>query len=254
MDLSTLFTINKKISEFAQNYLMQKGWYWSLDGMPRNQEGYVPWITYPAYMQLTRIVKPKHKVFEFGCGASSLWWATRAAEVVGVDHDKAWIEKIMKEKPGNLTLITKEIDAPCDPDHLNILKPFFDIKDDFPMLDSPDHNIQHGLVNDRFTAYAAEIIKYPKGYFDIICIDGMARALTSWIAADYLKEDGIIVFDNSDRWQYAPAYNILWKKGFRRTDFYGPGPVNIREWCTSIFAKNLNFLNDNIHPPKVKTI
>lgn len=255
MDFSAMFIINEKIQLFAQHYLLSKGWYWSLAGMPRDQEGYIPWITYPAIMQLGRLVKPTHKVFEFGCGGSSLWWAKRAAEVVSIDHDAEWLEKVREEKPANLTLIAKEMDAPCDPKHMKILKPFFEIKDiEFPLWESPSANIHSGLVNDRFTAYVAELLKYPKGHFDIICVDGMARIMSAWLAAEYVKEDGIIVFDNADRWVYTPAFHLLARKGFKRIDFYGPCPMNVDESCTSIFTKNLNFFADNIDVPNKRTV
>ena len=77
--------INMLIYQFAQTYLEKRGWFESLDGIPRNKDGLVPWITYPAFRQLQRIVKPDSKVFEYGCGGSSIWWASHAAEVTSVD-------------------------------------------------------------------------------------------------------------------------------------------------------------------------
>jgi hypothetical protein len=37
--------------------------------------------------------------------------------------------------------------------------------------------------------------------------------------------------------------------GFKRIDFYGPGPVNRLEWCTSLFVRDLNVFADNIESP-----
>jgi len=74
------------LDQFAGSYLTKRGWFQSLDGVPRNNEGPVPWITYPAFRQLQRMIKPGLKVFEYGCGASSLWWADHAAEVTSVEH------------------------------------------------------------------------------------------------------------------------------------------------------------------------
>ena len=32
-------------------------------------------------------------VFEYGLGASTIWWATKAKKVIGVDHNQEWFEK-----------------------------------------------------------------------------------------------------------------------------------------------------------------
>lgn len=67
----------------------------------------------------------------------------------------------------------------------------------------------------------------------------MARSLSAWLAAKYVTPGGFVLFDNSDRWQYNAGYRALAAQGFHRLDYYGPGPVNVIEWCTSIFAKSL---------------
>ena len=38
--------------------------------------------------------------------------------------------------------------------------------------------------------------------------------------------------------------------GFRRIDYYGPGPVNRQEWCTSLFVKSLDVFADSIDSPQ----
>ena len=73
----------------------------------------------------------------------------------------------------------------------------------------------------------------------MVVVDGMARCLTAILAPRCVKPGGCILFDNSDRWQYNWAYSFLREAGFHRLDFYGPGPVNKIEWCTSIFTRDL---------------
>ena len=58
--------INALVYQFANTYLEKRGWFESLDGIPRNKDGLVPWITYPAFRQLQRIVKP-------GCESVRIW-------------------------------------------------------------------------------------------------------------------------------------------------------------------------------------
>ena len=81
--------VNETVYHFARGYLDRLGWFASLDGTPRDHAGYVPYITYPALRQLARIIRPEFRVFEYGCGGSSLWWAARVAEVVAADPEAA---------------------------------------------------------------------------------------------------------------------------------------------------------------------
>jgi len=66
----------------------------------------------------------------------------------------------------------------------------------------------------------------------------MARVLTAWLPAQRVHEDGIIVFDNSDR--DAKGYELLQAAGFHRVDFWGSGPINPYEWYTPIFTRTLS--------------
>jgi hypothetical protein len=250
MQLDEFFVTADRTSLFSKHYLTKMGWFQSLKGIPNNNEGLVPWITYPAFRQLKRIVKPEFRVFEFGCGASSMWWARNCAEVISVEHDAAWAARVINEKPQNLTVIVREMNTPADAAKTAVLKPFFASAPELPVSADVNHNIMHGLLSQEFLAYAAELAQYPKGHFDVIVVDGMARSLTAWLAGQYVKPGGFILFDNSDRWQYNAGYRALNAQGFQRIDYYGPGPVNVIEWCTSIFAKNFGAFTTSIDSPR----
>jgi SAM-dependent methyltransferase len=242
--------INTLIYQFAQQYLEKRGWFESLDGVPRNKNGLVPWITYPAFRQLERIVKPGARVFEYGCGGSSLWWASHAAEVISVEHDAAWAARVAENAPANLKVVTRVRDETCAEERQAAVAPFFADPPELPLSHDERHNVMHGLMNPEFVAYATEIMEHEPESFDVVIVDGMARALSAWLAAKYVKPGGIIVFDNSDRWQYNGAFRHLNAAGFRRVDFYGPGPVNRLEWCTSLFVRDLEVFADNIDSPQ----
>ena len=241
---------NASLYEFAQNYLEKRGWFESLDGVPRNKDGIVPFITYPAFRQLQRMIRPDAKVFEYGCGGSSLWWAANAVQVTSVEHNPGWAAWVAKSAPPNLTIVTREMGAACAPERREAVAKFFAEEPDLPVSAKHEHNIMHGLLCEEFVAYATEIAAFAPASLDVVVVDGMARALSAWLAAQYVKPDGIIVFDNSDRWQYNSAYRMLNAAGFRRIDYYGPGPVNRQEWCTSLFVKDLDVFRDSIDSPK----
>lgn len=52
----------------------------------------IPWYTYPAIEYLSQFDYGDKKVFEFGCGNSSLFWAVRAQEVISIEDNPSWFE------------------------------------------------------------------------------------------------------------------------------------------------------------------
>src|SRR5580704_8267998 len=117
--------VNALVYQFANTYLEKRGWFESLDGIPRNKDGLVPWITYPAFRQLQRIVQPGAKVFEYGCGGSSHWWASCAAEVTSVEHDAVWAARVAETAPANLKIITRVMDESCAKKRQALVADFF---------------------------------------------------------------------------------------------------------------------------------
>ena len=238
--------VNALLYQFADGYLGKLGWMHSLDGTPRDAAGFVPYITYPALRQLRKIVRPDMRVFEHGCGASSLWWAGQVAEVVSVEHDRGWAESVAARQIPNLSVLVRERGAAGgDP---ALLEEFHAAAPDLPLSGEAAHDLMHGLTCDDFLAYAAEIAAH--GAFDVVVVDGMARCLTAFLAPRFLRPGGFILFDNADRWQYNWAYRYLRQAGFYRLDFYGPGPVNRIEWCTSIFTRDLAAFAGNVERPQ----
>jgi hypothetical protein len=240
---------NAAIYDFAQNYLDKRGWFASLQGEPQDHEGLIPWITYPALRQLRRIVRPDWRIFEYGCGSSSLWWAKHVQQVVSVEHDSVWSAKISGQAPANLKVIARPMGEPCPPHRQKWVEDFMSRAPELPLSEDAGYNVVHGLNVPDFAAYATEITAYPQDHFDVVVIDGMARALCASIAGSFVKRDGIIVFDNADRWQYNAGYRALAQMGFKRIDYYGPGPASRSEWCTSLFARSLDAFAASVDSP-----
>ncbi len=234
------FSREQLIDAFVGQYLTTEGWLASIDQRESlDNAGPVPWITYPALKVLEQIVKPHYSVFEYGCGNSTLWWYSHASEIVTVEHDPEWYAEMVKRIGTNNRLIHVPIDAPLDTDTAASVMPFFEADLAPPPGPDPLQNLRAGRLNEPFKAYAAELLRYPPEHFDVIVIDGMARVLTAWLAAQRVKQTGFIIFDNSDRDFYQAGYDILTDAGFYRIDFWGPGPINPYGWCTSIFTRSL---------------
>jgi hypothetical protein len=164
----------------------------------------IPWITYPAIEFLGKRINKQLSVFEYGCGNSTLWWASRVKEVISVEHDKRWYDKFAPIVPQNVTI-----------NHVAL---------------------EYG------GAYAKQITAYKK-QFDIIVIDGRDRINCAVIGLDSIKNEGVIILDNSDRRKYEGIIKLLQDKGFRKIEFIGMCPaVNLKSE-TAIFYKDNNVLN-----------
>jgi len=163
----------------------------------------IPWMTYPFIRYIESNLDKDVNVFEYGCGNSTLWWASRSRKVVACEHDRTWCEEIENQAPSNVSLYC----VPLSPEG----------------------------------EYSKFIVNY-KREFDIIVIDGRDRVACVKNTLEALTEKGVIIWDNSDRSEYDKGYRFLLNNGFRRLDFFGMGSINTYEWCTSVFYKPSNIL------------
>lgn len=163
----------------------------------------LPWYTYPAIHFLRSRVPSGAAVFEYGVGNSTRWWAGRCTSVVAYEHDCAWAERIAPTLPKNASA--------------------------------------HYIPHDGSGQYALAVLA-DKTQYHIVVIDGVDRNACADPAVQSLTSDGVIIWDNSDRSEYAPGYAELERAGFRRLDFQGFGPINGYDWCTSIFYRDGNCL------------
>ena len=86
-------------SQFEKNKLSWKKSF--LEGFSQDENGAaLPWMTYPAIEFLKNNLTKNHQVFEFGCGASTLFFAERVKKVVGLETNERWLG-IVKEKLSN---------------------------------------------------------------------------------------------------------------------------------------------------------
>ena len=65
----------------------------------------IPWYAYPLIEFIEDLDFSNHRVFEYGAGNSSLYWRHIAKQVVSVEHDRAWYEKIRDNVADNQTIL-----------------------------------------------------------------------------------------------------------------------------------------------------
>ena len=165
----------------------------------------LPWWTYPAIEEVDRFLGSRNgsaRVFEYGSGASSVWLGRRAREVHSVEHSKAFVDflaPVLGEVPA---VSLRYVEAPQ--------------RGDLAQVQSQ----RHGHAGLDFADYVRSIDDVG-GPFDLIVIDGRARAACLRQAVKHLAGDGIIVFDNSNRSRYAEA---ILTSGLKATRYRGFAP------------------------------
>lgn len=89
------------------------GWKRSFnEGRPLDGDGLpIPWYTYPAIEFIRALQLSECRIFEYGSGNSSAFWASRAKQVVAVENDSVWADEVRAMNIKNLTVITSESQA-----------------------------------------------------------------------------------------------------------------------------------------------
>ena len=109
-----------------------------------------------------------------------------------------------------------------------------------------DLNANHKLIFAEEHEYASAGNKFEKK-FDLILIDGIRRDDCCTNALSLLKENGLIILDNSER--HPDLGKKLRDSDLIQIDFHGFGPINEYAWTTSIFLRRSVALKPlNIQP------
>ena len=169
----------------------------------------VAWYTYPALLWLEPRLRPSDRVFEYGAGNSTLWYAARVATVTSVEHDAIWAATVRSTAPANATVLQRD----C---------------------------LGDGAYAPEDDPYVTAISDHDISSFDIVVVDGRARVSCVESVVSQLAAPALLVLDNSDRPQYRPALDRLAAEDFERIDFAGPAPGSGRMGCTSVFGRDLD--------------
>ncbi len=168
-----------------------------------------PFYVPAAIRRIEDLLDNNSKVFEWGSGASTLWYARRAASVVSIEHDGGWYERgisALQEK--GLRNVDLLFEPPVDPqaDLAPEASSQIALQDRFP-------------VKPEFSRYARKIDEYPDAMFDCIAIDGRARVDCLAGVMPKISETGFIVLDDSHWPKYREIFEILSEWSAERFDF-----------------------------------
>lgn len=195
----------------------------------------LPLYTDPAIEYLSSLATSDWAVFEYGGGGSTEWFRKNCKQVITVEHNSDWHSRVGIDTAYNkCKLIFAEEMIPESAKELD--KKYFDLNVTIPMRTDKDlgWHQYHGLRDIEYRAYAGYVCEWPNKTFDCIVVDGMARSLCLWYAMNLIKDNGVIILDNSDRWNLNYMQEYLISHGYNRLDFWQPyHPC----WCTSFFSR-----------------
>jgi len=189
----------------TEGYLAQTGWMRSAatDSVVDACGAPVPWATLPFIDFLTPRLQPHWHVFEFGAGASTLYYARYVRSVIAVEHDEEFARRLCPRLPAHVRLLVR---ARGSPDYANAM---------------------------------AALDVAP----EMASVDGRDRVRCVQAAIPFLALGGVLVLDDSERIEYKPAVADLLTAGFRQLEFWGVAPGRVERKCTSIFYRRDNVLD-----------
>jgi len=190
----------------------------------------LPWLTYDAIHYLTAQVRPDLKVFEYGSGGSTLFWASRTSLCVSVEHDPAWaarLRPLLSEAPQvELRLVAPEplTGAPHAASEADFADPAQYLSSDA------------AYAGMSFRSYVTQIDAFPNGFFDVVVVDGRARPSCVAHGVAKVRPGGMFILDNADMPHYL-IHTRQFLSEFDVMEFHGVFPGGGQIGQTNIYRR-----------------
>lgn len=202
-----VFTRLVGYSLFRDPRVLKDGWRWLYSLRPGGKPFMtrLPWTTFPAIRWIKSYIRAGMNVFEYGSGASTLFFADRKVHLTSLEHSDGWVEVVEEALEPEKRKRTKLIFVPPEP------------KEDPDFRGYPD---KEGRTNYR--NYVTSIDEFPDEYFDLVVVDGRARNACARRAWKKVKPGGFLLLDDAQRPKYRPTHDLLSK--YERLEFTGLSP------------------------------
>ena len=189
----------------SDSYLTTSGWRETVKrGYPCRPDGSpLPWMNFAIIQFLEERLTKEMRLFEYGSGYSTLFYASLVGEVISVENDREWYATITRQLPDNAKVFFAAADV--------------------------DGDYCRAIVG------AADSI-------DIVVVDGRDRVNSFKQGLLSLNETGVIILDDSMRERYKPAHDLAHENGFRAINFYGLKPQGISNERSTLFYRQVNCL------------
>jgi hypothetical protein len=218
------FSFKETVVNFPQ-------WWKSLNPVHNSLIDASPWLSFTVIKFLEVHLKSNMKVFEYGSGGSTLFFAKRTESVVSIEHHKLWFEKVnlyLKE------LKLKNIDY-------KLFEPENDPEFHKKNISDPNDFISGDAesVGKKYEKYVKSIEQYPDKYFDLVSVDGRARPSCCKHALLKIKKGGYLVFDNVETTYYESSITLLNPNNWEVIRYYGLFPY-LNHFSMTLVAKKIS--------------
>lgn len=211
-----------KLKAQCQLYLK---WLHSMQSTPMQEKR--PWLSFEATDFIEKRLTKDQVVFEYGSGASTLYFAQRVSRIISLEHHARWYdqiqERLLKDNITNCTYF--------------LVKPVAT-----PELVNCDYGDPQTYISRKkayrgfsFRDYVLKIKEHPDDYFDLVVVDGRARLSCVYHAQAKVKPGGYLLLDDSQRTRYRPLKKLL--NSWEMTQFFGPVPYETNFVETTIWRK-----------------
>ena len=160
----------------------------------------MPWITFDAFRAIEHLAKPGTRVFEFGSGHSTLYWAEKGVEIHSVEDDRGWHDLLAERISG-----------------------------------MPNAHLYFEAAQDGYVSK----IEHVGGAFDVVVIDGSHRKACLAIAQEFVKPGGLLLVDNTD-WHWFRDADTLVPDDWDKQIFGGWAPFIGHRSETTIWKNSGN--------------
>jgi len=187
----------------------------------------LPWVTFYAIDFLNTLDFKGKRVFEYGSGASTLYWLSKGATCVSIEHEKQWYDKMNSSFAAIAELDYRLIEPE--------LRSYSEITINSA---NPDHYSSNSpeFKNYDFSHYVKQIDEFPDEYFDVVMIDGRARPSCIKRSLSKVRVGGLMIVDNTDR-NYYLQETIDYFRSFSRQEFFGLVPIATCISKTDLFTR-----------------
>jgi hypothetical protein len=188
----------------TEGYLARTGWVRSVQTgkvVGEDQQA-LPWLTYPCVDFLAPRLGADWQVFEFGAGASTLFFSQRVRAVTSVEHDENFATSLRGKLPAHARLLVRPAGS---------------------------------------ETYAGALLECPQPP-DLVLVDGVDRPQCLDVALQCLPAKAVLVLDDAEREEYSESIGRLKKAGYRGLEFWGLAPGVVASKCTMVFYRTENVL------------
>ncbi|WP_340077649.1 hypothetical protein [Leptobacterium sp. I13] len=194
-----------KLFNRPRSYFMKVGYLSTiLTKVPKDTNGdYLPWMNYAVIDFLSKKLNKSLHLFEYGSGFSTIYFSKRTASVTSVEYNKSWYDKVLD--------LIKE--------HTNAKVHYYPLDD--------------GYIS------AIQKIDASKKY-DVIIIDGRKRVHCALNSYPSLKDNGVLLVDDTHRAYYQDIFDFYTQKGYNQITFTGMKPTGTEYEATTLFYKTGN--------------